>query len=82
MDVYHSKTAIAPRSAKDSAAVTDVTLAERPAPLLEPFEVPVLVGVTDATEPMVADGTARSPPLIDIDSEDRVAKPTDAGDDL
>lgn len=62
--------------------MADVTLAARPAPLLVPFEVPVLVGVTDATEPMVADGTATSPSLIDTDSEDRAAKPTDAGEDL
>lgn len=45
------------------------------------FVVLVLVGVTDATEPMVADGTARSPPFIDNDSEERAAKPTEAGDD-
>lgn len=62
--------------------VADDRLMLRPEPLLEPLgllDVPVFVGVTDATAPIVADGTGPSAPFIASDSEESCAKPTDAG---
>jgi hypothetical protein len=47
--------------------------------LLLPFLSLELDGVTEATAPIVAEGTGRSPPFIDSDSEDSVANPTDLG---
>ena len=44
--------------------------------LFGPF---VLDGVTEATAPIVAEGTGRLPPFMDVDSEDKVANPTDGG---
>lgn len=62
----------------------EVMAIARPEPLLVPLPLPdepVFVGVTEATEPMVAEGTGPSPPLIATDSEESVAKPTEAGDE-
>lgn len=52
-----------------------------PALLLEPSvsDVPLFVGVTDATEPIVADGTGPSTSFMASDSEESCAKPTEAG---
>lgn len=55
-------------------------LAERPEPLFKGLlDVLELVGLTDATEPIVADGAGPSTPFIASDSEESCAKPTDAG---
>lgn len=68
----------------EKSAAADVTPIERPAELLEEvlLDVPVDVGVTDATDPMVAVGTGSSPPFTARAVEDSDAKPTEAGDDL
>ena len=48
-------------------------------PPLLPLPELVLVGVTEATEPMVGDGTGTLPLFIESDSLESCAKPTDGG---
>ena len=59
---------------------SDEPVATRRAPLVREV-VLVLVGETEATEPMVADGAPRSEPLCETAAAERDAKPTDFGDD-
>lgn len=80
---YHNTTTKAPSNAEMSTALED-KMATGPEPLLEPLPLPlplfdVLVGVTDATEPIVAEGTGPSAPFMASDSEESCAKPTEAG---